>query len=465
MEMRFLGAAREVTGSCHELIVDGKRILLDCGMFQGRRAEAYEKNRAFGLRGRDVDAVVLSHAHVDHCGLLPQLAASGFRGRIFSTSATRDLAKVMLLDSARIQAHDADHLRRHRGLNIKPLYDEDAVYLALGRFFGQPYDAWFPIVPGVRGKFTDAGHILGSAAIHLEIREQGRELIRLTFTGDFGRSGVPLLRDPAPLPPAEIVLTESTYGGRSHCQGERPEEEMKRSLEEAVKKAWSKGGKLIIPAFALGRTQNLLYFLNELLEEGRIPRTKIYIDSPMATETTTIVRRYPELFDAAARDKIARAVDPLLSDDVELLASSMDSKRLNDRTGPCVIIAPSGMCEFGRVLHHLLHGLDDPRNTIAFVGYQAQHTLGRKIVEGLSPVRIYDAQVTVRAEVVKMNGFSAHADKDELMRALLPLKAAADRTFVIHGEPDQSDALVGALRQEGFREVGSPEPGADVAFG
>jgi metallo-beta-lactamase family protein len=315
----------------------------------------------------------------------------------------------------------------------------------------------------VRAKFTDAGHILGSAAVHLEIREPGREALRLTFTGDFGRSGVPLLRDPAPLPPAEIVLTESTYGGRSHCQGERPEEEMKRSLAEAVGKAWAKGGKLIIPAFALGRTQNLLYFLNELREEGRIPRTKIYIDSPMATETTTIVRRYPELFDAAAREKIARAVDPLLTDDVELLESTQDSKRLNDATDTCIVIAPSGMCEFGRVLHHLLHGLDNPRNTIAFVGYQAVHTLGRKLVEGISPVRIYDAQVTVRAEILTMNGFSAHADRDELLAALAPLKPAAERVFVVHGEPDQADALAERLRAGGFRDVASPEPGAVVA--
>jgi metallo-beta-lactamase family protein len=462
MEIRFLGAAREVTGSCHELVVEGRRILLDCGMFQGRRAEAFEKNRAFALSGRDVDAVILSHAHVDHCGNLPQLAASGFRGRIFSTSATRDLAKVMLLDSARIQAHDADHLKRHRGINVKPLYDEDAVYGALARFFGQPYDAWFQVTPCVRAKFTDAGHILGSAAVHVEVREPRRETVRITFTGDLGRAGVPLLRDPAPLPPAEFVLTESTYGGRSHCQGERPEEEMKRSLEQAVKKAWQKRGKLIIPAFALGRTQNLLYFLNELREEGRIPRTRIFIDSPMATETTTIIRRYPELFDSAAREKIARAVDPLLNEDVELLSSTQDSKRLNGVVEPCVVIAPSGMCEFGRVLHHLLHGLDEPRNTVAFVGYQAHHTLGRKILEGLSPVRIYDALITVRAEIVKMNGFSAHADKDELMAALRPLKDVAARTFVIHGEPDQSDALVGALRSESFRDVTSPEPGAVV---
>jgi metallo-beta-lactamase family protein len=455
MELRFLGAAREVTGSCYELTVDGRRILLDCGMFQGHRRDADEKNRAFHVRGKDVEAVVLSHAHVDHCGNLPQLADSGFGGSIYCTSATRELAKVMLLDAARIQEGDAAHLGRH-GVNVRPLYDEEAVLAIHARFTGRPYDAWFDVTPSVRARFSEAGHILGSAAVHLEIREPGREKLRLTFTGDLGRTGVPLLRDPAPLPPAEIVLTESTYGGRSHDQGANPEEHMKASLEAAVKKAWSKGGKLIIPSFALGRTQNLLYFLNELREEGRIPRTKIYIDSPMATAATSIVRRYPELFDAAARAKIAQCVDPLLNEDVELLETPQQSKRLNDLRGTCVIIAPSGMCEFGRILHHLLHGLDDPRNTLAFVGYQAEHTLGRRILEGLTPVRIYDALVTVRAEVVKMNGFSAHADRDELLAALRPLKDAASRTFVIHGEPAQADALADALRTEGFRDVVSP---------
>jgi metallo-beta-lactamase family protein len=455
MEIRFLGAAREVTGSCHELTVDGRRILLDCGMFQGHRREADEKNRAFELKGRDVHAVVLSHAHIDHCGNLPQLGVSGFSGSVYCTSATRELAKVMLLDAARIQEGDAFHLRK-RGIAVRPLYDEDAALAIHRRFAGRPYDAWFDVAPGVRAQFIEAGHILGSAAVHVEVREKGREAVRLTFTGDLGRTGVPLLRDPAPLPAAEILITESTYGGRSHGQGPHPEEQMKASLEAAVKKAWSKGGKLIIPAFALGRTQNLLYFLNELREEGRIPRTKIFIDSPMAAATTGIVRRYPELFDAAAREKIARAVDPLLNEDVELLETVQESKRLNGLRETCVVIAPSGMCEFGRVLHHLLHGLDDPRNTVAFVGYQAEHTLGRKIVEGLSPVRIYDALVTVRAEIVRMNGFSAHADADELLAALAPLKDAAAKTFVVHGEPDMADALTKELRARGFKDVVSP---------
>lgn len=463
MEIRFLGAAREVTGSCHELVVGGRRILLDCGMFQGRRREAYEKNRAFRLSGRDVHAVILSHAHVDHCGNLPQLAASGFSGRVFCTPATRELARVMLLDSARIQEADAVHLRK-RGVRIEPLYDEDDVRGVLARFDGRPYDAWFDVAPGVRARFADAGHILGSASVHLEVREPGREAVRVTFTGDFGRAGVPLLRDPAPLPAAEIVLTESTYGARAHDHGTRPEEGLKAALESAVKKAWAKGGKLLIPAFALGRTQNLLYFLNELREEGRIPATKVFIDSPMATETTAIVRRYPELFDDAARSKIARCVDPLVNEDVAFLETPRESKRLNDLRETCVVVAPSGMCEFGRVLHHLVHGLDDPRNTVAFVGYQAANTLGRRILEGQSPVRIYDALVTVRAEIVKMNGFSAHADGAELLAALDPLKADAARTFVVHGEPEQADALVEGLRTRGFRDVASPEPGARVAI-
>ncbi|HYC78044.1 MAG TPA: MBL fold metallo-hydrolase [Planctomycetota bacterium] len=463
MEIRFRGAAREVTGSCHELLVGGKRVFLDCGMFQGTRREAAEKNLAFRGLARDVDAVVLSHAHVDHCGNLPQLAAADFRGPVYATAATRDLARVMLLDSARIQEADARHLAK-RGIKVRPLYGEDEARAALARFRGQPYDRWFDVVPGLRAKFSDAGHILGSASVHLEIREPGRDVLRLTFTGDLGRKGVPLLRDPAPLAPAEIVLTESTYGARSHRQGDKPEEEMKKSLEDAVKKAWTKGGKLIIPAFALGRTQNLLYFLNELREEGRIPQTKIFIDSPLATETTAIVRRYPDLYDAAAREKIARAVEPLLDEDVEMLETPAQSKRLNEARGTCVIIAPSGMCEFGRILHHLLHGLDDPRNTVAFVGYQGRHTLGRAILEGRDPVRIYDALVPVRAEILRMNGFSAHADRDELLEALAPLRDAAQHVFVVHGEPEQADALAQTLESRGFSGVVSPAPDAHVAI-
>ncbi len=456
MELHFLGAAREVTGSCHEIVVNGQRVLLDCGMFQGHRQEAYEKNRAFRLRGKDITAVVLSHAHIDHCGNLPQLARSGFHGKVWCTPATRDLARVMLLDAAQIQQRDVEHLARHQGERLEPLYDEDDVNRILARFVAVPYGRSFEPARGVQASFTDAGHIIGSAAVHLEISEPGRERVRLTFTGDLGRRGVPLLRDPAPLPPAELVLTESTYGGREHDDRENPAEGMKKSLESAARLAISHGGRLIIPAFSVGRTQTVLYYLNELVAEGRLPRLPIFIDSPMSTEATAVMRKHLEDLDEETHAKIARAVDPLLNGDVHLVSGVDESKRLNERTGSCVVIAPSGMCEFGRIVHHLAHGLDNPRNVIAFVGYQAEHTLGRRISEGLTPVRVLGRFTEVRATVVKMNAFSAHADHSELLDYLRPLRAGAGRVFVVHGEADQAEALAASLRGEGFRSVDVP---------
>jgi metallo-beta-lactamase family protein len=465
MEIRFLGGAGEVTGSCYEVTVSQKRILLDCGMFQGHRREAFEKNRAFRARGRDVDAIVLSHAHIDHSGNLPQLAHSGFHGQIFCTAATRDLARVLLLDAARIQERDAEHLAKDEGRRVEPLFTvQDATNISRA-FRAVPYDTWFDVVPGVSAKLGEAGHIIGSATVHLEVREPRGEKLRVTFTGDLGRRGVPLLRDPAPLPRAEVVITESTYGGRDHPDHDDPVGGMKRSLEKAVKLAFSRGGKLIIPAFSVGRTQNVLYFLNELVEEERIRPTRIFIDSPLSSEATAVVRRYYDLVDEEARKKIGRAVDPLLNPNVTLLETVEESKKLNEVSESCVIIAPSGMCEFGRILHHLARGLSDARNVIAFVGYQAHHTLGRRISDGLSPVRIFGRLADVRATVVKMSGFSAHADRSELLEALEPLGHDAERVFVVHGEPEQSNALARDLTGRGFRGVSVPAREDVVSIG
>lgn len=456
MQVRFIGATHEVTGSCHEVTVEGKRLLLDCGMWQGRRDEALQKNRDFSVIGKSVHAILLSHAHIDHSGNLPQLADTGFRGVVWCTPATRELTRILLLDSASIAERDVAWLRKSGHRAVEPLFTESDVEKILRTFKTVPYGTWFEPAPHVRARFDDAGHIIGSASVHLEANEPGRGKRRLTFTGDFGRKGVPMLRDPAPLQPAEVVLTESTYGGRNHDDGENPSRAMKEALAAAVRLASDSGGKLIIPAFSVGRTQTLLYFLNELCEEGVIPRLDVYVDSPLSSEATSIMRRHAELLDAETQAKLKRACDPLLNDHVHLIDDVEESKRINRMPGSAIVVAPSGMCEFGRVVHHLKQHLDDPRAVIAFVGYQGVHTLGRRILEGVSPVRLLGRSVDVRARIIKMNGFSAHADRRELLEALAPLKADAEHVRVVHGEPDQAESLAAGLREAGFREAIAP---------
>jgi metallo-beta-lactamase family protein len=463
MRIRFLGAARGVTGSMHLVEAASRRFLLDCGLFQGRRQEAYERNVRLRVRGEDIDFVVLSHAHIDHCGSLPTLCKSGFRGRIHATRATVDLAATMLRDSAQIQVRDVKYLRGKGRTFVEPLYTAREAAAVQRRMVGHDYDSWVDLAPGLRLRFQDAGHIIGSASVHLEVRERNRELLRLTFTGDFGRPHVPILRDPAPLPEAEVLITESTYGDRRHGEpGLEAGRQMKESLEQALRLALRASGKLIIPAFSVGRTQNILYFLNELMEEGRVPRTRVFLDSPLSVAATEIVSRHPECFDAAMREKVRRAVDPLLARHIELVRTVAESKAINRVGGTAVIVAASGMCEFGRILHHLAHNLGDPAAVIAFVGYQAEHTLGRRILEDTPPIRIYGQDFPIRARIVKLNGFSAHADKDELLQALLPLRATAGHTLVVHGEPTQSLPFADSLTAHGFRGVLAPEEGQEV---
>ena len=458
MRITFLGAARGVTGSMHLVEAAGSRILLDCGLFQGRRSESYERNRRPRVRGHEVDAVVLSHAHIDHSGNLPVLMKDGFRGHVHGTAATRDLCGVMLRDSARIQVRDVTYLRRKARDVEEPLYTGREVTALMRRFRAHAYGEWIDVAPGIRLRFRDAGHILGAATVHLEIREQGRTR-RLTFTGDLGRPGMPILRDPEPLDPADVLITESTYGGRCHDVEGDVGEGMKHALKEALDLAWAQGGKLIIPAFAVGRTQNLLYYLSELMEEGAVRPTKVFLDSPLGIEATEVVMDHPECFDEAAMDRVLRAVGRKPAMPVEFTRTVKDSKRINREPGTCVIIAASGMCEFGRILHHLRRHLDDPKAVVAFVGYQAVHTLGRRIVERTPRVRIYGEEIRVRARIVKLNGFSAHADRNELLAALGPLAPSAGHTFVVHGEEEQALALAGSLQAQGFQEVAVPHEG------
>jgi metallo-beta-lactamase family protein len=449
----------------HLIEANGQRVILDCGLVQGPRQEAARRNRELRIDGEHLDAVILSHAHIDHAGSLPTLVQKNFRGRVHATDATTDLSNIMLADSARIQVRDYEYLKKKGKPVESPLYTPDHARVILRQFRSHGYAEWFDVGPGIRALFQDAGHIIGSASVHVEVKEPGKDRVRITFTGDLGRAGLPILRDPTPLPPAEVIITESTYGGRSHGKEHGSvAEHMKKTLAEAFLAAARPGGKLVIPAFSVGRTQNVLYYLNELMAERTIPTAPIFIDSPLATDATDIIRRHPECFDEETWEKLDQDLMPLLPSHVTLSRTVEDSKRINHVAGTCVIISASGMCEFGRILHHLRNHLPDERSVIAFVGYQAHDTLGRRLVQGARTVRIYGEEIPVKAQLFKLNGFSAHADKDELRAALLPLKDVAEHTCIVHGEEDQALALRTTLDQDGFRNVAVPHEGDELVL-
>jgi metallo-beta-lactamase family protein len=456
----FWGATHTVTGSMHQVDACGKRLLLDCGLFQGHRAESLVRNRMFPFRPRDIAAVLLSHAHIDHCGNLPNLVRQGFRGPIYCTPATRALLAVMLGDAAKIQEEDAAYLNRKRSRGeptIEPLYDGRDVYRTLLQLKAVPYETPDGIGRGLEATFVDAGHLLGSAMIHLRMEAASGER-RLTFTGDLGRPGLPILRDPSPVPPAELLISESTYGGHTH----EPVEETAERLGQVVRQTAERGGKLLIPAFSVGRTQTIVYFLHQLRSAGRLPAIPIYVDSPMAVRATEVFRAHPECFNEQTLN--------LLQDDPDLFGESQinyiervhDSIALNDHRGPCVIVSASGMCEAGRILHHLKHHIGDPRSTILIVGYQADATLGRRLVERRPEVRILGQTFALKAEVVVLNGLSSHADHGDLLRSLGPLAATARQVRLVHGEPERAEALAAGLRSAGFVDVAVPNRGESV---
>jgi metallo-beta-lactamase family protein len=454
----FQGAARTVTGSMHQLTANGKHILLDCGLFQGPRAESARRNREFPFRAKDIAAVVLSHAHIDHCGNLPNLVRRGFNGPIFCTPATRALASVMLGDAAKIQEEDAHYLNKRRNpgeAKVEPLYDARDVFRTLHRFQAVRYGATFSVAKGVEGTFADAGHLLGSAHVALRIDGPGGER-RLTFTGDYGRFGLPILRDPEPLAKCDLLISESTYGGHTH----EPVDETAERLGEVVRRTVARGGKVIVPAFAVGRTQTVVYFLHQLISAGKLHDVPIFVDSPLATKATEVFRAHPECYDEQTRDLLA--ADPSLFGElhVRYVERVDESIALNRYPAPCVIISASGMCEAGRILHHLKHHLPDPRSTILIAGYQAEGTLGRRLVERRTEVRVLGMMVPVKAEVVVLNGLSSHADHGDLLRALGPLAPAVVR--LVHGEPDRAEALATGLRGIGFTDVAIPAAGETV---
>lgn len=462
MRLRFTGAAREVTGSAHLLQVNGRSILLDCGLFQGRRSETAEKNRKLPFAVDRLDAVVLSHAHIDHAGRIPYLVAQGYRGPIHATVATRDLCEVMLADSAHIQEKDADFLARRGRARVEPLYALKDVSTALTQFVPHRFHDRFEVVPGVTARFAHAGHILGSACVELEWQEEGVTR-RLGFSGDIGRAGLPMIRDPEPLEGLDWVIMESTYGNRDHTSIEGAREDLARVIGETA----ARGGRVLIPAFAVGRTQELLYDLHALADAGRIPRIPIVIDSPLAAEATNVFRDNTADFDPAeamVRHTTGNGHSIFDFDLVQFTPDVQDSKTMMHRKGPMIIIAASGMAESGRILHHLGYGASDPRNTILIVGFQAEHTLGRRIVERRAELKVYGEMVPLRAQVEVLNGYSAHADRTELRSWLDATRAKSpmlQEVFLVHGEPEAQDALAESLRGATYR-VTVPEPGSDV---
>ncbi len=461
LRLTFHGAAGEVTGSMHLLEAAGARILLDAGMFQGRRSETRARNATLPFDPRVIDAVVLSHAHIDHSGRLPLLVSQGFHGSIFATPATRDLCAVMLADSAHIQEKDALFLQKRgkAGPESEPLYTIRDAVAVQGLMMGLPYRRPHHLRKFLSFEFTDAGHILGSASIDLRITEGGNH--RLVFSGDIGRDGLPIIRDPEPpVGPIDTLIVESTYANRQH----ETVPDAKQRLGEAIRRVAARGGKVLIPSFALGRTQELIYELHELYRAGQIPAIPIYVDSPLALDATDVFRMHPEVFDR--RERMIEAGLKLFEFPlVHYVRSIADSKALNSQHGPAVIIAASGMAESGRILHHLAHGIGDHRNLVLFVGFQAEHTLGRRLQEERPVVKIFGEELPRRAEIATIGGYSAHADADELRRWVRKLGGQVRRAFVVHGEPSAALAMAQILKEEGIRKVVIPKLGESFELG
>lgn len=442
MRVTFHGAVRTVTGSLHIVEAGSTRVYLDCGLFQGRRADAYEWNLRLPGSPGDLDAVILSHAHLDHCGNLPTLVNQGFRGPIYCTPATRDLAALVLHDSARVQRQDlaiVNRIRRRQGLpKAQPLYDAAAVKRTVARLRAVPYGQAFG-VGSMRVTFFDAGHILGSALVLVEA--EGR---RLGFTGDLGRPNTPIICDPQGLPAVDLLITESTYGDRDH----QTIEQAMRHLAAVVAETMNRGGRVLIPAFAIGRAQEIVYALSRQRDSERIPDGPVYLDSPMAVDATAIFRRHPECFDEETRGRLRRR-DPFGFKGLRYVRTTADSRALVARDDPCVVIATSGMAEGGRILLHLQRWISDPRSTVLFVGYQAEHTLGRRLVDGADEVRIFGEPHRVAIRVERADAFSAHADRNELL-AWARRVPGIGRVFCVHGDEGPSSALADTLTTHGI---------------
>lgn len=457
MKIHFHGAARTVTGSQYLLEINNSRLLLECGLFQGRRSETYEKNRGFKFDPSELDAVILSHAHIDHSGNLPNLVKFGYKGLIYATPPTVDLAKTMLLDSGHIQEADIQFVNKHRSRRgeppLEPLYTiEDAE--AVGEHFQpEPYGHEFTPTPGITAKLVDAGHILGSAAVVLDIQEKGRKF-RLWFSGDIGRLKLPLLRDPVMPTNADYLIMECTYGDKSHHDPRQAYDE----LLDAITRTVQRRGKVIIPAFSVGRTQELVYMVNEMIQRGQIASLPVYVDSPLAVNASDIFRKYPEYFDSETKEFVQTYNHPALNfEKLTYTRSVAESKAINESKESAIIISASGMAEAGRILHHLRNNIENPANTILIVSWQAPHTLGRRLADRKKEANIFGLSYDVRAEIVTIGGLSAHADQDTLINYASHVKNDAKQIFLVHGEQDAADALMGKLREKGITQLVYPD--------
>lgn len=468
MQISFLGAAREVTGSMHLLEVNGQRILLECGLFQGRRAETYERNLNFPFEPATIDAVILSHAHIDHAGNLPNLVKQGFKGPIWCTAATRNLSAYMLLDSGYIQEKDVEYVNKQRKRKgeppVEPIYTQEDARAALEAFVSVGMERSVPVADGVKLTFHEAGHILGSAIVALDINEHDTgKSWRLVFSGDLGRDEIAILRSPAVVTEADILILESTYGDRLHGNYA----DARRALEDVVVRTAKRQGKVIIPAFAVGRTQEIVYSLNQLDAQGDIPQIPVFVDSPLAVNATDVFRMHPEAWDSDVEAFLGADSrrNPFDYPHIEYVRDVRRSKQLNFLNGPAVIISASGMAESGRVLHHLKNNIEQSKNTVLIVSFQAQQTLGRRILDGEKKVRIFGDEYTVNAEVAKIDGYSAHADQAELLEWAAHFdKQRLQHTFLVHGEEEPAGVLAGKLREQGHRRVEIPVRGQKFTF-
>jgi metallo-beta-lactamase family protein len=458
MKLRFLGAAREVTGSKVLLTTDrGKKILFDCGMFQGKGLETDSMNRDLGFNPSGLDHIILTHAHIDHSGLIPYVYKLGFRGSVICTSATRDLCSIMLADTAYIQEHDTrtfNKKRAKKGLPIvTPLFTQEDAKECMALFIGVPFNMKFRIDEHIRVKFTNTGHMLGSGVANLLIAENG-ETKRIAYTGDIGRPSSRILPVPKPFPQADILITESTYGDRLHQDTEAADIEL---LETVYQTCVDKGGKLLIPAFSVGRTQEIVYSLNNFFNQGRLPRVEIFVDSPLAVNATSIFRMHPDYFNKEVLAVWEKDPDPFGFNSLTYITKREDSMELNNYEKPCIIISASGMMEAGRIKHHLAHNISNPRNTILVVGYCAPETLGARIARGDREVSIFGITHEVKAEVKKIDSFSGHGDYKEMMTFLdCQDKSAIEKTFLVHGEYETQVNYSAKLQESGFGNIQIP---------
>jgi metallo-beta-lactamase family protein len=463
IKFKFMGAVREVTGSNHLITTDISKVIIDCGLFQGHRQDFFEKNSKFDFMPPEIEACILSHAHIDHSGNIPNLVKQKFDGRIIATDPTRDLCGAMLPDSGHIQESDAEYvskLNARKGLPpVKPLYTKEEAEQSLEFFSGHPYDQRVNVTDDIDVTFFDAGHVLGSSTPLLEIGPDGNR-VRLAYAVDLGRKNIPILHDPVQPSDIDWLILESTYGGRVHD----PIDIGKDKLAECISRTVARGGKIIIPSFALERTQEIVYFLNQLRIEGRLPDIPVIIDSPLATEITEIFAHHPQVYDEEMYKSFNTGQDPLGTVNFEFVKDVERSKELNSDHRPMIIISASGMCEAGRILHHLKNNISDPKNTVLIVGFMARNTLGRKIADRLPVVKIFGEEYQLKAEVEVLHTFSAHADRNDLLEYVKPLKGTVKGIFLVHVEEEQSRALLDTLVADGY-PAHLPEPGEEVELG